>query len=44
MKPNTYIPQDERATIFFNSAILPINLLGENKVKSLKSSENMKVV
>lgn len=40
MKPNTYIPQTKELLYFFNSAILPINLLGENpEVKSLKSSE-----
>ncbi len=40
MKPNTYLPQTKELLYFFNSAILPIRILGENpEVKNLKSSE-----
>lgn len=40
MKPNTYNPPVKELLYFFNSAILPIALLGDKEeVKNLKSSE-----
>lgn len=40
MKPNSYTPPIKELLYFFNSAILPITLLGDkDEVKNLKSSE-----